>query len=133
MPYFNAQMSFREDGELHLFGSQRTEGDETANGFSVSYGPLSPVYTADPGSLDHFLIERYALYTTDDEGDIYRNDVHHYPWPLQRADAVIGANTLTLPSGLELPGMDLMLCHYAHRLDALLWGLDKVNLPTLAH
>jgi uncharacterized protein YqjF (DUF2071 family) len=131
MPYFNAQMDYREDGELHLFGSQRTEGEDTMNGFTVSYGPHSPVYNAEPGSLDHFLIERYGLYTTDDQGDVYRNDVHHYPWPLQRADAVVGANTLTLPPRLDLPEMDLMLCHYAHRLDALLWGLEKVDAPVL--
>ena len=35
-----------------------------------------------PGSLEHFLTERYALYTADG-GRLYRAELHHAPWRLQ--------------------------------------------------
>jgi uncharacterized protein YqjF (DUF2071 family) len=35
-----------------------------------------------PGTLEHFLTERYALYGPTRNGGAYRVRVHHPPWPL---------------------------------------------------
>ena len=127
MPYFNSTMAYREDAELHIFSSVRNDNAAPPAEFAVSYGPISPVYNAEPGSLDHWLIERYCVYNTDPQGNLYRAEAHHFPWPLHRADALIGTNTLTLPQGIELGEMDPMLCHYAHSLDALLWQPSRIG------
>ncbi|MBW3624808.1 MAG: DUF2071 domain-containing protein, partial [Armatimonadetes bacterium] len=75
------------------------------------------------------LVERYCLYAADPAGNLYRSEAHHFPWPLQRADALVGVNTLTLPQNIELGEMDVMLCHFAHGLDAFLWGMERLEFP----
>jgi hypothetical protein len=67
------------------------------------YRPLGEVYRAAPGTLDHWLTERYCLYMVDQRGRAGYGDIHHLPWPLQRAEADIGDHSLTHPLGLELP------------------------------
>ncbi len=37
---------------------------------------------AQPGSLEHFLVERYYLYCADRRGRLFRGQVHHRPYPL---------------------------------------------------
>ena len=80
-------------------------------------------YAAEPGTLEHFLVERYCLYTTDPAGRLHRAEIHHPPWPLQRAKAQIDLNT-TPPAGLEPHGEPLL--HYARRQDVLIWPLQRV-------
>lgn len=126
-PCWNAEMSYSADAELNLFSSTRDDPNAPTATFSASYGPISPMYNAEPGTLDHWLIERYCVYTADPSGQLFRSEAHHFPWPLQRAEALIGANTLTLPQGVELGEMDPLLCHYAHGLQALMWGIERVQ------
>ena len=61
---------------------------------------------AEPGTLEHFLVERYCLYTAKD-GVLYRAEIHHPPWPLQPAQAEIELNTMP-PDGLETDGEPLL-------------------------
>ena len=44
---------------------------------------------AAPGTLEHFLTERYCLYTMTRSGEPRRLEIHHKPWPLQTAEAQI--------------------------------------------
>ncbi|QSO50688.1 DUF2071 domain-containing protein [Alicyclobacillus curvatus] len=89
----------------------------------VSYQPSSDIWHAKPGSLDHWLTERYCLYTVN-AGKLLRVDIHHQPWPLQFAKARFRQQTLLTPLkgkiGFELP-LEAPILHYAHRIDALLW------------
>ena len=72
--------------------------------FRASYGPASgEVFRAQPGSLEHFLTERYCLFTRGRGGKILRVDVHHEPWPLQAGRAELEAGDLLKPFGLRLP------------------------------
>ncbi len=52
-----------------------------------------------PGSLEAFLVERYCFYT-EDGGRLYRGEIHHPPWELQRGEARVDLNTMAL---LPLP------------------------------
>ena len=54
-----------------------------------------------------------------------RADIHHPPWPLQRAHAVIAANTMTHPCGIHLDAQPTLL-HYAERQDVVFWPLRPV-------
>ncbi|HUC93031.1 MAG TPA: DUF2071 domain-containing protein [Paenibacillus sp.] len=40
---------------------------------------------AEPGTLLHWLTERYCMYASDKKGNIHIVDIHHLPWPLQQA------------------------------------------------
>jgi len=71
--------------------------------FRAGYGPAGEVFRASPGSLEHFLTERYCLFTRGRGGKILRVDVHHEPWPLQAGRAELDAGDLVKPFGLSLP------------------------------
>ena len=86
----------------------------------VTYGPTGPVYNSKPGSLEHFLTERYCLFTVF-SGTVYRGDIHHKPWPLQPAQAQWRVNTMTAPLGLELKGEPIL--HFVENIDTVEWPI----------
>jgi uncharacterized protein len=120
LPYFHARQRF--DGER--FTTRRTQGDGPPAEFQTSYRPLGEPEPVAPGSLDHFLTERYCLYTLDEDRSVWRGDIHHRPWPLQAADADIELNTMGRQIGLELDGTPLL--HYSERQDVVFWQLERV-------
>lgn len=122
LPYVHARMTSRREGESVAYASER-KGHAAA--FEGRYGPAGPVYTAAPGSLDHWLTERYCLYVPDGRGVLHRGEIHHAPWPLQPAWANIRVNTMAAPAGLRLPDIQPKL-HFSRRLDVGVWRLRTV-------
>ncbi len=53
------------------------------------YRAIGDVFHAQPGSIEHFLAERYCLYTADEKGHVIRCEIHHPPWSLQLAEATL--------------------------------------------
>jgi uncharacterized protein len=123
LPYVKARFSCQADGEGIRYSSLRTDRRLPPADLRVAYRPVGPAALPEPGSLDHWLTERYCLYTVDREGRVMRGDIHHAPWPLQPATAEIAANTMAAAAGITLPGGPPLL-HFARRLDAILWGLQ---------
>jgi hypothetical protein len=80
------------------------------------------VFQAQPGSLEHFLVERYCLYA-EHAGRLYRAEIHHRPWPLQPAAAQVDLNTMPPP---PLRTGNDPLTHYSARQDVVLWPLEAV-------
>jgi uncharacterized protein YqjF (DUF2071 family) len=117
LPYFHARM----DG-LPRYRCARIEA-ERPHVWESTYGPAGPVVLAEPGTLEHFLTERYCLYTVDAAGSLRRAEIHHLPWPLQPAEAEVELNTMP-PDGLETAGTPLV--HYSRRQDVLIWELERV-------
>jgi uncharacterized protein len=122
LPYFLATMQVTNgrDGAID-FRSRRT-GTERPAELQALYRPVpqrSPVPAA-PGTIDHWLTERYCLYATDRRGRLYRTDIHHAPWPLQPVEAKILWNTVSTAAGIELPPKPALTA-FARRLDVLVW------------
>jgi uncharacterized protein YqjF (DUF2071 family) len=120
LPYFRARISVVELAERVEYRSLRV-GEPRAPAFEADYRPTGPVYEAQRGSLEHWLTERYCLYSQAPSGALYRAEVHHQPWPLQPAEATILRNDLSAAHGIELRGPPLHL-HYSRRLDVALWN-----------
>lgn len=119
LPYFQADMHVRADGDVMRYSSARAHRGAPDASFDARYGPSGPVTLAAPGSLEHWLTERYCLYAGS--GDrLWRADVHHRPWPLQPAWAQISHNTMAHAAGLDLP-TEAPLLHFAKRLDVRAW------------
>jgi uncharacterized protein len=116
LPYFRADISVRRRGDELLYDCSRDDG----KAFSASYGPVGGASPPEPGSLEHFLTERYCLYAAH-QSRLYRADIHHRPWPLQKAQAQIDLNTMP---PLKLPDDDPLL-HYSARQDVVIWPLDE--------
>jgi uncharacterized protein YqjF (DUF2071 family) len=122
LPYFHAAMSSQElAGTIHYF-SQRRQGSAEFRGH---YRPVAEVSLRSPGSIEHWLTERYCLYTTH-AGQIYRGDIHHHSWPLQDAEAEFESNTVAAASGILLPNTAPLL-HFARRLEVLIWPLRPAD------
>ena len=121
LPYFRARMSAERTGPLVDYSSERVAGAAGQFAFKGRYGPTGEVFQANPGSLEYFLAERYCLYTVD-EGQLFRGEIHHPPWPLQPAEAEIDLNTMA-PPGIETSGEPLL--HFARRQDVVIWSLRR--------
>jgi hypothetical protein len=112
-------------GDAVRYASRRTGlGPDVS--FEGRYWPTGPQYVAAAGSLDHFLTERYCLFTKTNAGQLLRGDVHHAPWPLQPAEAEIAVNTVGGGQGVMLDG-PLALLHFSRSVDVALWRFVPVS------
>lgn len=121
LPYFTARMAARRAGEWIEYESERTQPGAAKASFDARYRPTAPPATSSPGSLEHFLTERYALYALDSGGRVLRGEIEHEPWPLQAAEAEWRLETMARAAGVELP-RTAPLVHYAERVDVLSWA-----------
>ena len=125
LPYFTAQMRVHCEARRIDYSSRRT-GEGAAAELVARYEPVGPPFHAEPGSLDHFLTERYCLYNVDARFRAYRLEIHHPPWTLQRAEATFGANTMAEAAGVRLPAIAPVL-HFSPRQDTLAWGPETLE------
>ena len=122
LPYYAATMSVREtNGEIHYESRRNTRMPGVAE-FAADYRPVGPVQLPKAGTLEHFLTERYCLYTVDDSFRAKRLEIHHWPWPLQAADAKITTNTMADAAGIRLPSTAPLL-HFVKRQDMVAWPM----------
>lgn len=129
LPYYHAQMSLRHGRqERRVYHSFRTHAGAAPAEFKGTYRPVGDVFQPLPGSLEAWLTERYCLYTVNRQGQVFRGEIHHAPWPLQPAEAEIEVNTMALPHGLRLPdqGRRPALLHFAKRLETVEWPIAKL-------
>jgi hypothetical protein len=117
LPYHRAKMTCRREGNTVTYSCRRASGVPVAE-FRGAYGPTGPAYRARAGELDHWLTERYCLYTVDRHGRPLRVDIRHEPWPLQPAWAHIETNTMADAEGVGLPPTAPLL-HFTRRLEVL--------------
>jgi uncharacterized protein YqjF (DUF2071 family) len=119
LPYHHADMRAERRGASIDYSSRRTSG---GHDFAGTYKPTGPAAPPQPGTLEHFLTERYCLYTTRN-GALCRAEIHHPPWPLQPAEAELRENTMP-PPGIEPEGEPLF--HFSGRQDVVIWPLRPV-------
>ena len=108
----------RDDGVS--YHSDRVHAGAPPARLRARYGPSGAVYQARPGTLDHFLAERYCLFNVSRSGQLGYLDIHHLPWPLQPGDADIESNTMAVAAGITLPDTT-PLVHFARSLQVLAW------------
>ena len=123
LPYHHADFSVAHAGTRTRYACRRRGATPAV--FDATFEPTGPAAHAAPGSLEAWLTERYCLYAVDPARQIYRAEIHHVPWPLQPATAVIRTNTMAAASGLSLPDGSPLL-HYAERLDVMVWRPTRV-------
>jgi uncharacterized protein YqjF (DUF2071 family) len=122
LPYYRARMRCGGARDGIRYESRRCGADA---GFIGDYRPAGDVYAAAPGSLDHWLTERYCLYAADRSGALHRGDIHHVPWPLQPGAAECSLQTMFDPIGVAAPD-EAPLVHFVRRIDVVVWALERV-------
>jgi uncharacterized protein YqjF (DUF2071 family) len=120
LAYVDARISSRRTGDVVRYTSVRTHLGAGVAELDVRYRPTGPPARSAPGTLEHFLTERYCLYAASRRGQVLRQEIDHDPWPLQPAEAEVARCTMTRPLGLDL-GDEPPLAHFAERLDVVAW------------
>jgi len=118
LPYVRARMSMTA-----LDGGFRFQSDRCRRAparFTAEYEPAGTAREPSPGTLEHFLTERYCLYTRIPGGRLARVQIHHWPWPLQDALGKVDATGLLAAHNLPVTGPPALL-HFAASQDTIIW------------
>lgn len=126
LPYFRARMSCEREGDGIRYAHARTHAGAPAAELSGRYRPTGPTFHARAGTLEHWLVERYCLYTASKAGEVRRAEIHHHPWTLQNAEASFECNTMAQAHGLALPETAPLL-HFARRQDVVVWNPTRTD------
>lgn len=121
LPYYRADMALTQPSDTIDYASARRDSSLV---FRAAYRPIGDPYCAAPGTLEHFLTERYCLYAKAPDGTLLRNEVHHLPWPLQPAAAEIFENTMFDPHAISTQGAKPIF-HFARRVDVVVWSAER--------
>lgn len=126
LPYYDAQMTVRREGETVHYRSVRVHRNAAPAEFSASYRPTGAMYHAAPGTLDHWLTERYSLYAADHAGRVVYGEIHHPMWRLQPSEIELRINTTTRPIGIELPATE-PVSHFARDQEVVAWPIVTIR------
>jgi uncharacterized protein YqjF (DUF2071 family) len=136
LPYFNARMRCENRAGWIEYSSERTHRGAPKANLRMRYHPTGDIFRAKRGTLEHFLTERYCLYTADAKGQISRGEIQHAPWPLQPAQAEFQQNTMieaAMDSGAPAPLLtndprhpNQPLLHFSARQDVVVWNPQPI-------
>ncbi|MEM9081561.1 MAG: DUF2071 domain-containing protein [Verrucomicrobiota bacterium] len=107
LPYQHAHMSAaKRDETIYYYSSREKKGrrnnpnvlikngvipqshwktNPPSESATYTYTPTNQLQTAQPDTLDFFLLERYLLFSTTKKGTLKVGQVHHQPYPYQPA------------------------------------------------
>jgi len=125
LPYHWARMRVDREGRHLHYASLRRHGRRPA-ACSVRYGPMGAATAAIPGTLEHFLVERYLLYAATRHG-LQMGQVHHSPYPLQPAEAEGLEETLLAAAGIDRPQASPLL-HFASEVRVEVFALRPAGV-----
>ena len=130
LPYYTAEIGLVEENAI-LMDADKPDGhsidyylvrtDQPPADFHAIWTVGEKLPTSQPGSLEFFLTERYCLYS-EHKGKLYRSDIHHAPWPLQKAELNSFDSSMIESHGLPTPEGDPLL-HYCEELSVEIWPL----------
>ncbi len=122
LPYFDAVMECENDDGWIRYASRRKNGHEGVAELAARYRPTGPVFHSEEGSLEDWLTARYRLFAGGRQGKLWRGEIQHQPWPLQRAEAKFGTLNMTRWLGLNLPDASPHLL-FSNHLAVQAWSL----------
>lgn len=122
LPYFFARIALQREGDLVRYSLDRVADSAARLRCGWRAGPARA--PARPGDLDHFLTERYMLYTLDSQGRLVRGRIWHQPWPLRDAELIELDDGLVSAAGITVPEESpVVFC--ANRIDVEAWPLES--------
>jgi uncharacterized protein len=125
LPYHQAEMSLEDEANEVTFSSRRRHPGAPAAEFAARWSRHGEVREAAPGSLDFFLVERYALYA-EHGNTLRRARIHHSPWRLQEARLLALETTMLESHGLSTPLEPPLLHGQAEALEVDVWAPEEV-------
>ena len=85
--------------------------------------PLEP---SQPDSLQHFLLERYLLFV-ERRGQMWRGQVHHQPYPIQKVEVTDVSDSLIQAAGIKPVSEEPACTHYSPGVDVEIMNFRPVS------
>jgi len=98
---------------------------------AVRYEIGEPLGASRPGTLQHFLVERYFLHL-ERWGRLWSVQVHHAPYPVQRARVLDLRDELIAATGLPEPAGLPPLVHYSPGVDVEIFAASTLTAVAYA-
>jgi uncharacterized protein YqjF (DUF2071 family) len=89
----------------------------------VRCSPTGEAAASTPGTLQHFLVERYFLYTVHG-GALWRGQVHHPPYQVRGAQVEGLDESLLAAAGLTRPAVEPLI-HFSDGVDVDVFRLMR--------
>lgn len=126
LPYHYARMELTtgREGEPLSYRSERRWPGPTPATCSVRCTPRGSSAPSSPGTLQHFLVERYFLYSTAN-GSLHRGQVHHPPYQVRGADVEGLDESLLAVAGIVRPA-EPPLALFSEGVDVDVFRLRRV-------
>lgn len=124
LPYHRARMARSAAEHAHEYRSVRLQPRGNPATFAASWS-VGPVVPDPPGSIERFLVERYALYTTIARR-LFRVRVRHPPWVLREARIERLGQTVTHAAGVEVTERPT-LAHFSDGVDVEVFPPELVR------
>ncbi len=127
LPYHHAEMSLEKlpDGSVR-YSTERLTPPPVPARCHATYRPNGGPQASKPGTLEHFLAERYVLYADVGGGELSLGRVYHTPYPLERATVIQLDESLLAAAGIARPAGD-PLSHFAAGGDVEIFALEKLR------
>lgn len=119
LPYYVASIAMNMRDEAVQYSLRRRS---TGARFEVRYRLGSFLGPSPPGTLEHFLLERYLLFVLK-RGQLLAGQVHHAPYPAQEVAVEEIRDELIAASGLPPISGPPELAHYARGVDVEVFPL----------
>jgi uncharacterized protein YqjF (DUF2071 family) len=125
LPYHLSRIYVRrgESGVIR-YRADRVGPPPTPAGCDLEFQREGNAAPALPGSLGHFLAERYILYSMH-HGSLHHAYVNHVPYPLQTAQMSRLDESLIAAAGISRPD-SLPIVHYARMVEVDIYALRQV-------
>ena len=104
LPYFKADMHCESASDRVFYRSERRWPGGRPALLNVDYQVAAPIGLAAPGTLEHFLVERYVLYARHPLLGLVEGRVRHQPYPLRQARVGQLQESLLSAAGIESRG-----------------------------
>lgn len=126
LPYYRARMSLTQnaaDGVI-AYRSKRRDPRGLPASLAIDCVPTGTPSPVSPGTLAHFLVERYHLYAVKGRR-LFRGQVHHTPYPVQSAEVLRLEENLLEAIGV-VRSAERPIVHFSQGVDVRIFPLGEV-------
>ncbi|MBN8615365.1 MAG: DUF2071 domain-containing protein [Deltaproteobacteria bacterium] len=118
LPYHHARMDVTRTGDRVAYRSSRRAGPAI---FEADYDVGQKLGPSEPGTLEHFLLERYLL-LSERSGRILEGQVHHVPYPAHRVENLRVTQSMIEAAGMPRVEGAPITAHYSPGVDVEVFG-----------
>lgn len=126
LPYHRARISLHKSGDEVRYTSLRRWPKPLPAEFDTAYRIGARRGTAQPSTVEHFLLERYVLFARRANGSFALGRVHHEPYPFYDVELHSLRQTMSAVNGLGPCDDAPAFAHYSPGVDVDVYQLEPV-------